>query len=480
MSSEIQVPSTDPIDPKAGQRLDSWKEIAAFFRRDTRTVRRWEQTRRLPVHRVPGRRGYVFAYVEELNQWLRSADAKAAEEEASIDSLASEEPADFEREVARASEVPAHVSSSPSRFRFATLAGVLLLILLAGFAVARKLNRQRSVAAGSIVSPADLSESAKLTLRGRYYWDRRTEGGLQQALDAYIQAVVHDNNNARAYAGLAETYDLLPEYGKMSNADAFPRAIAAANRAISLNPSLAEAHRALAFALFYWEWDVNRALNEFHIALQLDPQDFETHHWLATSLLTLQRGPESLMEIQRARELQPASRSILADQAMIDFSFHQDQAESIATLREMERTDPDFVVAPRYLANIYRDEGDYADYLPEASREAEISHNAAEAAMIHDATAGWNQGGVRGMLERMKTVQEQQFSQGQSSAFDTARTCLLLGDKAGAMHYLQIAFAEHDYMMLTILNGDFNDLFKGYPPFRQLQLAVRQRMNQSA
>ena len=478
MPSEIQVPNNDPIEPTAGRRLDSWKEIAAFFQRDTRTVRRWEQTRDLPVHRVPGHRGYVFAYVEELNVWLRSAAAKAPEEDISIALPDTDEPDDFESAPETAETPPA--VAPPSRIRFAAVAGALLITFLAVFAIERNVHRHKRVAGGTAVSPADVSESAKFTLRGRYYWDRRTEGGLQEALDAYTQAVVHDNNNARAYAGLAETYDLLPEYGKMSNADAFPRAIAAANRAMALDPSLGEAHRALAFALFYWNWDVNRALDEFHIALQLDPQDFESHHWLATSLLTLQRGPESIAEIQRARELHPASRSILADQALIDFVFRQDRAESLATLREIERTDPDFVTAPRYLASIFFDQHDYANFLPEASREAEISHNANLAAVIDEATIGWNKDGARGLLLHMKAAQEQQYLKGQTSAFDVARTCLVLSDKPGTLHYLQAAFAAHDYMMLTILNGGFNDLLKGDPALRQLQSAVRQRMNQSA
>lgn len=478
MSSEIHGPTTDPTDVAGSRRLDSWKEIAAFFQRDTRTVRRWEQTRRLPVHRVPGRRGYVFAYVEELNQWLRSADAKAAAEEAvAVTEL--EDPEELEPVIAPISPVPSPVPRRTGNPRLVFSVAALLLVLIMFVAVSRHL-RQKSVVAGSVVSASDLSESAKFTLRGRYYWDRRTEGGLQEALDAYTQAVVHDNNNARAYAGLAETYDLLPEYGKMSNAVAFPRAIAAANRAIALDPSLAEAHRALGFALFYWNWDVNRSLGEFHTALELDPQDFETHHWLATSLLTLQRGPESLAEIQRARELQPASRSILADQALINFVFKHEPAESIATLRELERTDPDFVVAPRYLAGIFRDDRNFAEFIPEATRAAAISHDANLQAVMQQASVGWREGGARRMLLSMKAIQEPQFSKGEASAFDVARTCVQLGDKPCALHYLQAAFNARDYMMLTILTGDFNNLLKDDPVFRQLQAAVRQRMNQSA
>jgi tetratricopeptide (TPR) repeat protein len=496
MSSEIHGPTIDPTDPSGGRRLDSWKEIAAFFQRDTRTVRRWEQTRHLPVHRVPGRRGYVFAYVEEMNQWLRSADAQAAEEETSVELPDAEEMNEAEPEVGMAPSVPMaqHVvpaqaaapalplqrTSPRSKLPFAVVAAALLLVIVAVIAEAKRMQRQRESVSGSLVSASDLSESAKYTLRGRYYWDRRTEGGLQEALDAFTQAVVHDNNNARAYAGLAETYDLLPEYGKLSNADAYPRAIAAANRAIALDPGLAEGHRALAFALFYWNWDVNGALNQFHIALQLDPQDFESHHWLATTLLTLGRGPESVAEIQRARELRPTSRSILADQALINIVFHHDAAESIGTLRELERTDPDFVVAPRYLANIFEDAHDYPEFMPEATRAAAIAHDANLAAVMDAAATGWQKGGANAMLLSMKATQEQLYAKGQVTAFDVARTCLYLADKPCAMHYLQAAYAAHDYLVMTSLGGGIDDLLKQDPEFRKLQDAIRQRMNQSS
>jgi tetratricopeptide (TPR) repeat protein len=483
MSLEIHGPDSERTEQNDGRRLDSWKEIAAFFQRDTRTVRRWEQTRRLPVHRVPGRRGYVFAYVGELNLWLRSADASAAAEETQ-DVLTELDDLPGADEVALAPQVlppplpPPPVATWRNGVMYAAVGVGLMLAVV--FAVGRHRKQEKAVAAAPIVTPSDLTESAKFTLRGRYYWDRRTEGGLQSALDAFTQAVVHDNNNAQAYAGLAETYDLLPEYGKMAQSDAFPRAIAASNRAISLDPSLAEAHRALAFALFYWNWDVNRALTEYRTALRLDPRDFETHHWLSTSLMTLGRGPESIAEIQRARELQPSSRSILADQAFIQFVFHQEPAESVATLREIERTDPDFVVAPRYLANIFFEQKNYEEFIAESARAATISHDANATAVMQEALTGLHQDGERGMLLRMRKVQEAQFAKGQISGYEVAKTCALLGDKAAAVHYLQADFATHNYMLLTVVTGNLAGEMKGYPAFLQLQAAIRERMNQQS
>jgi cytochrome c-type biogenesis protein CcmH/NrfG len=478
MSSEIQGPFIDLTEPADERRLDSWKEIAAFFQRDTRTVRRWEQTRNLPVRRVPGRRGYVFAYVAELDQWLRSADATAHEEEELY--LGSAEIDEPEPPVVPAhivAPVPAQGAQTWSRLGAGLAVASLLVLSIAALAFVRHRHRQTVAAAVSIVTATDLSESAKFTLRGKYYWDRRTEGGLQEALDAFTQAVVHDSTNARAYAGLAETYDLLPEYGKMENSVAFPRAIAAANRAISLDPTHAEAHRALGFALFFWDWDVNRALAEYRTSLQLDPLDFETHHWMATAFLTLGRGAESRAAIARARELRPTSRSILADQALINYSFHVEPAESIATLREIERTDPDFVTAPRYLARISFAERDFAQYMAEATRAASVAHDSNASALMDAANAGFRKDGERGMLQRMRAVQEQQFAKGQISGFELAKTCSAQGDDASAVHYLQSAFGAHDYMVMTVLSGDLDTTLKGSPAFMQLQNEVRRRMN---
>ncbi len=117
----------------------------------------------------------------------------------------------------------------------------------------------------------------------------------------------------------------------MPRSEAFPRAIAAAAKAVALDDSLGEAHRALAFALFYWEWNIPRAFAEYRRAIAIDPRDEEAHHWYATSLLTLHRYPEALVEINEARKLDPTSRSILSDQALIRY-WNGDRAGAIAHL----------------------------------------------------------------------------------------------------------------------------------------------------
>ena len=323
------------------RRIDSWKEIAAFFGRDERTVKRWEKERGLPVHRLPGERGGVFAWSQELTAWLNSAAAaangKTDEPPIAADPLpVPPSPASPSATTLPAPQpAPVAAVASPR----ATVLWILALTVVAfavgffGFRfVQRSVMAPREAARGTAPHHLPDPEAREFYLKGRYYWSRRTDGSLHLALDAFTQAVVHDSEYAQAYAGLAECYDIMPEFSSMPRSEAFPRAIAAARKAEALDDSLAEAHRALAFALFYWEWKVPAALSEYQRALQLDPHDEEAHHWYATSLLTLGRYQEAMVEIDKAQQLNPASRSILSDQALIRF-WAGDQAAAIQKLQ---------------------------------------------------------------------------------------------------------------------------------------------------
>jgi Tfp pilus assembly protein PilF len=124
--------------------------------------------------------------------------------------------------------------------------------------------------------------------------------------------------------------------------EAYPRAMAAAKRAIAVDDSLSGAHRSLAFADFYWSWDVAGAQREFKRALALDPKSAIAHHWYATFLVHLGRSPESLEEIEKAQKLDPMSTPILADKGLILFYDGQTE-QAVALLKQLETTEPDFL-----------------------------------------------------------------------------------------------------------------------------------------
>lgn len=475
--------------PAENIRLDSWKEIAVFFGRDERTVKRWEKTRSLPVHRLPGnQRGGVFAYSHELTQWLNS---ESAESDNSDGSLRPEEPFDSppvfverrrqpEPQPAAEPEIERTGHAPPANLWTMMAAAVLIAVLIA---VAVLINRRRTHAFTAPSSPTPTvtavhsrpppdRRAVEFYLRGRYYWNRRTGDSLNRAVDAFTQAIVIDPSYAEAYAGLADSYNLMREYTTMPESEAYPRAIAAATKAVALDDSLAEAHRALAFALFYWKWDVPKAQQQYEKAIQLDPKDADAHHWYATSFLSLGRNSDALYEIQRARALSPGSPSILADRALILYESG-DRAAGLAALKEMSQSEPQFLSPPRYLAKIYFEDGDYPDFLEMEKRAAILSSDPQEEAIADAARRGWQAGGERRMLEAMAAAQRQVFDKGQSSGYRLAYVCLLLGRKKDAVHYLQAALAAHDANILNLPRSRFAAQLNGDPDFERLKAEVR-------
>lgn len=455
------------------RRIDSWKEIAAFFGRDERTVKRWEKERGLPVRRVPGNRGSVFAYTDELSRWLHSSKSQPPGRLAT-------EPAKGSKLAPVPSAVETiQISGRPGRKAPLWPAGVAVAVAALAIPVGlARYNHHQAVSqpqprAQAAHTPDPVAR--EFYLKGRYEWNQRTDRSLVQAVDAFTQAVVHDPGYAEAYAGLAECYDVMPEFSAMPPSEAFPRAIAAARRAIALNDSLAEAHRALAFGLFYWEWKVPQALSEYQRALALDPRDDEAHHWYATSLMTLGTRPkDSLAEIDTARQLNPASRSILADQAIIRFE-NGDAAGAKTQLREIEQSEQDFASAPRYLAQIAWSTGDDREWISQTRRLATLLKDPATRAEAAAAGNGLATGGHRAMLEALRAVQQRELNCGRPAGFDLAQTDARLGLRPESVAALRTAFTSHDFRVIGLESNPVFASLRGDPAFAELQREIRER-----
>jgi DNA-binding winged helix-turn-helix (wHTH) protein len=122
-------------------------------------------------------------------------------------------------------------------------------------------------------------EVEELYLKGRYYWNKRTPEALNQAVDYFSQAILRDPNFAKAYVGLADSYNLLREFASMPESEAYGRAFAAASKAAELDPSSAEAHASLGFIYFWSKRDLDASSREFERAIALNPNYVDAYHW---------------------------------------------------------------------------------------------------------------------------------------------------------------------------------------------------------
>jgi DNA-binding winged helix-turn-helix (wHTH) protein/tetratricopeptide (TPR) repeat protein len=343
---------------------------------------------------------------------------------------------------------PADVSASHTSWRWALVLPVVAILLAAwhfrhGARAANKPSANPSASINSGTPHAANSEAEDFYLKGRYYWNKRTPEDLNKAVDFFTQAIVRDPNYAPAYVGLADTYNLLREYSMMPAQEAYPRAQAAAKRAVELDDHSSAAHASLAFASFYGSWDAATAEREFRRAIELDPKSAVAHHWYATYLSTVRRLPEGLAQIEQAQAIDPASKSILADKGRILFLAGKHD-EAIALLKQMEAAEPDFVSPHRYLKFGYVEEEKYPEYIVEMRKEAALLHDNPEFALAAAAEKGYASGGSGAMFGNMREVQKKFVEQGAGSPFVLAEISARLGRNAEALQYLKIAYERHD------------------------------------
>jgi len=460
--------------PEANRRLDSWKEIAAFFGRDERTAKRWEKERSLPVHRLPGgSRGRVFAFTEELGRWMQSPESRSAEADAAPPADARTMTPSPEADSGAPEVLSGAVAAdtrplTARRDRWFWILAACLLISLGGVIGWRNYSgRPASLAAPVKASTQINPEAEDLYLKGRYYWNRRTPADLNKAVDLFTQAIVRDPSYAQPYVGLADCYNLLREFAAMPNDEAFPRALAAAKKAVELDNNSAEAHASLAFDTFYWSWDVAGAEAEFRRAIELNPHYVAAHHWYATFLLSRGRFDEARKEFDAAQRLDPASAAILADKGLLLFDEGRvDEAETL--LKQIAASRPDFSASHRYLADIYLAQRDYPNYLSEARQAAELTHDEPQLAVVRAAEQGFRVRAERGLLESRFELQEKLCAGGQFSPYAVAQTATLLGKKDEALRYLRQSYHSHDMSFLVAGVDYWLASLRGEPEFQKL------------
>jgi serine/threonine-protein kinase len=243
------------------------------------------------------------------------------------------------------------------------------------------------------------AEAYRLYLKGRYFWNRRTEEGLAKSREHFRLAIDRDPAFALAYAGLADAFHVLPFWGLLPPVDAFAQGKAAARAALQLDPRLAEAHAALAYALFWFDWDWPTAQAEFRAALDLDPGYATAHHGYGVCLALTGSFAAADESLRRAQAIEPLSLIVQADQALVRW-WQGDWEGARTQCRSVLELDSEFAPAHLYLGLACQQLGLVEPALEALRKAAAAGGTAARAALAHGlATAGDLEEARRGLAE---------------------------------------------------------------------------------
>ena len=325
-------------------------------------------------------------------------------------------------------------------------------------------NAQARLASARSVRP----ESYEDYLRGRYFWNRRTEAALKQALGYFQRAIAADPDDARAYSGLADCYSALGAssvVGGLPPRLAMPEAKAAALKALQIDGALAEAHTSLAMVHLLYDWDLAASENEFRRALELDPEYTTAHHWYSHCLLVLGRTDESLAESKRALELEPLNLAVGVHLGW-HYLYARQCDQAIEQFRKTLELDPAFPNAQRYAAWAYLQKGmpqeaitSLRAALRELGRDPEV-----EGELGHALGVAGRRAEALAMLEGLRQLSSTRYV----SPYSVALVHAGLGDRDQALAWLEKAYVERSDYMLYLIREPMLDGLRSDPRFGAL------------
>jgi serine/threonine protein kinase/tetratricopeptide (TPR) repeat protein len=212
----------------------------------------------------------------------------------------------------------------------------------------------------------------QLYLKGRHYWNRRSWDSLRKGIENFQEAIARDPLYTLAYVGMADSYNLLGYYAERRPREAFPKAKAAAQQAVRLDDTLAEAHASLGYSKLFFDWDWDGAEHEFRRALELDPSYSSAHQWRAWYLFAMNRLDEAVTELKKAQELDPLS-AIINDHLSLSLVLTGRVAEAIEQIHQILEMDPAFALSYRRLGLACYNIGRLEECIAAMERAVELS-----------------------------------------------------------------------------------------------------------
>ncbi len=310
-------------------------------------------------------------------------------------------------------------------------------------------------------------DAYELYLKGRYAWNNRTYSELQTAISYFNQAIAKDPGYALAYSGLADAYSVLPNFGGNQNED-FPKSNGAARKALELDPTLAHPHAVLGSNQMQYDWDFAGGEAEFKKSFELDPYDATARQWYADDIGMIGgREQEALAEVKRAHELDPLSPVISRVVASVHVSARQ-YDEAIAICRKLANENPTFAIAHDCLAYAYWGKGMYPQVIEEWKAFTQLAGERSEQELAVAMEQGYRSAGWKGALTKAIETRQTQRQTGYYAAVSIARFYADLGNKEQAFHWLDIAYQEHDWLLIGLNTYYQLDPLRSDPRFAEL------------
>jgi TolB-like protein/Flp pilus assembly protein TadD len=292
----------------------------------------------------------------------------------------------------------------------------------------------------------DDHEAYDCYLKGRYAWYRRYEKGFQTSLRYFEQAIEKDPGYALAHAGIADTFGSLGLFSFMSPHQAYARARAAANRALEIDPELAEGHASLGWIAMWYDWDWLAAERHLLKAIQLTPGYTPAHHWHGLLLSITGRFDDSIRAVKEARRLEPVEAVIPTHLGWVLYMARRFE-ESIRELREVIETDPGFSVAYWYLGWNFMAEQRWGEAISALRKLVELTAGSAAAAGTLGLAYGWagRKEEAREILGRLDALARERYVGSLWRAF----VWMGLGDLDRTFESLEKAFVERESGLAT-------------------------------
>jgi TolB-like protein/tRNA A-37 threonylcarbamoyl transferase component Bud32/Flp pilus assembly protein TadD len=308
-------------------------------------------------------------------------------------------------------------------------------------------------------------EAHEAYLKGRYYWNLRTQEGLKKGIEYFQQAIEKDPGCALAYVGLADSYLNLIGWDLAAPREAYPRAKAAALKALQVDETLAEAHVPLGAAGFAYDWDWAGAEKELRRAIELNPSYATAHNFYAQCLMFMGRHNEALAEIKRAQDLDPVSPIHNTVRGMV-FFFARRYDEAIAECQRALELNAGFYPAHLFLAEAYEQERLHDKAISEYRKAIALQEGSTRAAA--GLARGYVAAGRR--TEALKIISDlrQLSKQRYVSAYGITQTYIALGDFDHAWAWLEKAFEERSFQLIWLKVDPTIDPLRSDPRFQDL------------